>query len=104
MNKGGLVGEVVKKTGQTRADVARVIDATIDSVAKGERVALVGFGTFEKRRRGARTARNPRQPDVAIPVPAREVPAFNPGQAFKEAVAEKKRRSTKKSTAKRTRR
>jgi len=108
VNKGGLVGEVVKRTGQTRADVARVIDAAIDtireSVAKGERVALVGFGTFEKRRRGARTARNPRKPEVAIPVPAREVPAFNPGQAFKEAVAEKKRRSTKKPTAKRTRR
>ena len=108
MNKGGLVGEVVKRTGQTRADVARVIDAAIDTirdaVAKGDRVALVGFGTFEKRRRSARTARNPRKPEVTINVPARVVPAFNPGQAFKEAVAEKKRRPAKKSTAKRARR
>ena len=67
MNKGGLVGEVVKRTGQTRADVSRVVDATIDTiretVAKGERVALVGFGTFDKRKRGQRTARNPRKPE-----------------------------------------
>jgi DNA-binding protein HU-beta len=108
VNKGGLVGEVVKRTGQTRADVSRVVDAAIDTirdaVAQGERVALVGFGTFEKRRRSARTARNPRKPEVTIAVPARVVPAFNPGQAFKDAVAEKKRRATKKSvTAKRNR-
>jgi len=108
VNKGGLVGEVVKRTGQTRADVSRVIDAAIDTVretvAKGERVALVGFGTFEKRKRGQRTARNPRKPEIPIVIPARVVPAFNPGQAFKEAVAEKKRRPAKKSAAKRTRR
>ena len=108
MNKGGLVGEVVKRTGQTRADVARALDAAIDTirdtVAKGERVALVGFGTFEKRRRSARTARNPRKPEVPIQIPARDVPSFNPGQAFRQAVAEKTRRSPKKSTAKRTRR
>ncbi len=108
MNKGDLVGEVAKRTGQNKADVARVVDAAIDTiretVAKGERVALVGFGTFEKRRRGQRLARNPRRPEEAITIPARTVPAFNPGQAFKEAVAEKKRRAPKKSTAKRTRR
>jgi DNA-binding protein HU-beta len=107
VNKGGLVAEVAKRTGQNKADVARVIDAAIDTirqtVAKGERVALVGFGTFEKRKRGQRLARNPRQPDIAITVPSRVVPAFNPGQAFREAVAEKKRRSTKKSTARRRR-
>ena len=108
MNKGGLVAEVSKRTGQSKADVARVVDAAIDTirqtVAKGERVALVGFGTFEKRRRGQRLARNPRQPDIAITIPSRVVPAFSPGQAFKEAVAEKKRRSTKRSTARRGRR
>ena len=108
MNKGGLVGDVVKRTGQSRADVSRVIDAAIDTiretVAKGDRVALVGFGTFEQRRRSARTARNPRKPDVPIQIPARVVPVFNPGQAFKEAVAEKKRRAPRKTTAKRTRR
>ena len=108
MNKGGLVGEVVKRTGQTRADVSRVIDASIDvirdTVAKGERVALVGFGTFEQRRRSARTARNPRKPEVTITVPARVVPSFNPGQAFKAAVADRKRRAPKKAMTGRRRR
>jgi DNA-binding protein HU-beta len=107
VTKSGLVGEVAKRTGKNKADVARVVDASIavirEAVAKGERVALVGFGTFEKRRRGQRLARNPRKPEVAITVPARVVPSFNPGQAFKEVVAEKKRRSAKKSSAKRRR-
>ena len=99
MNKSGLVGEVAKRTGQSKADVGRVVDAAIatirETVAKGDRVSLVGFGTFEKRRRGQRLARNPRQPEIAITIPARDVPAFVPGQAFKEAVVEKRRRSAK---------
>lgn len=97
MNKSGLVAEVAKRTDSNRADVAAVIDETMavirDTVAKGERVALVGFGTFEKRRRNRRIARNPRQPEVAITVPARDIPQFTPGQAFKEAVATKRRRA-----------
>src|SRR5436190_517941 len=108
VNKGGLVGEVSKRTGLNKADVARVVDASIDTireaVAKGDRVALVGFGTFEQRKRGQRLARNPRKPEVEITVPARVVPSFTPGQAFTEAVAEKKRRSLRKTTAKGTRR
>jgi len=104
MNKSGLVAEVAKRTDRNRADVAAVVDETMavirDTVAKGERVALVGFGTFEKRRRNRRVARNPRQPEVSITVPARDVPSFAPGQAFKQAVATKRRRSaTKKSTS-----
>jgi DNA-binding protein HU-beta len=105
VNKSGLVGEVAKRTGKNKADVARVLDAAIatirEAVAKGERVALVGFGTFEKRRRGQRLARNPRRPEEEIKIPAREVPAFAPGQAFKEAVA--RRRQPKKTAAKRSR-
>ncbi len=97
MNKSGLVAEVAKRTDLNRADVARTIDEAMsvirDTVAKGERVALVGFGTFEKRRRNKRVARNPRRPDVAIAVPARDVPSFAPGQAFKHAVAAKRRRA-----------
>jgi DNA-binding protein HU-beta len=105
MNKSGLVAEVAKRTDRNRADVAAVVDETMavirDTVAKGERVALVGFGTFEKRRRNRRVARNPRRPEVSIPVPARDVPSFAPGQAFKQAVATKRRRSpTKSSTSK----
>ena len=108
MNKSGLVAEVAKRTDRNRAEIAEVLDQTMavirETVSKGERVSLVGFGTFDKRKRGQRTARNPRKPEVPIVIPARVVPAFNPGQAFKEAVAEKKRRPAKKSAAKRTRR
>src|SRR5438094_4317961 len=74
VNKGGLVAEVAKRTDANRSEVARIVDETMavirDAVASGERVALVGFGTFEKRRRNKRLARNPRQPDVTITVPA----------------------------------
>src|SRR5215210_6195497 len=66
MNKSGLVAEVAKRTDRNRTDVAAIVDETMavirDTVAKGERVALVGFGTFEKRRRNKRVARNPRKP------------------------------------------
>jgi|tagenome__1003787_1003787.scaffolds.fasta_scaffold20391981_2 DNA-binding protein HU-beta len=104
MNKSGLVAEVAKRTDANRADVAAIVDETMavirETVAKGERVALVGFGTFEKRRRNRRVARNPRKPDVPITVPARDVPSFAPGQQFKQVVAVKRRRAPAKSTAK----
>ena len=104
MNKSGLVAEVAKRRDANRADVAAIVDETMsvikDTVAKGERVALVGFGTFEKRRRNRRVARNPRKPDVPITVPARDVPQFTPGQAFKQVVAAKRtRRAAAKTTA-----
>jgi len=99
VNKSGLVAEVAKRVDKNKADVARVLDAAMavirDTVAKGERVALVGFGTFERQRRNKRLARNPRQPDVTYTVPARDVPAFAPGQAFRQAVAGKRRRTAK---------
>jgi DNA-binding protein HU-beta len=91
MNKNGLVAEVAKRTGMTKAEVGRTIDAAIrvmrDAVANGDRVSLVGFGTFERRRRNQRIARNPRQPQTPIVVPARDLPWFTPGKEFKEAVA-----------------
>jgi len=95
MNKGGLVAEVAKRTDLNKADVARVIDESMDvirkTVAAGERVALVGFGTFERRRRNRRLARNPRRPDQTVIIPARDVPSFNPGQAFRQAVTGRRR-------------
>ncbi|HEY2802560.1 MAG TPA: HU family DNA-binding protein [Actinomycetota bacterium] len=104
VNKNSLVAEVAKQTGQSKTDVARVVDAAIstirETVSAGERVSLVGFGSFEKRRRARRVARNPHQPDVAIPVPARDVPTFVPGTAFREETASKRKRAP----AKRTRR
>jgi DNA-binding protein HU-beta len=103
VNKSSLVAEVSKRTGSSKTEVARVVDATIDTiretVSAGERVSLVGFGSFEKRRRARRVARNPHQPDVAIPVPARDVPTFVPGMAFREETAKRRR-----APAKRTRR
>lgn len=90
MNKGGLVSEVAKKTGLSKADVGRVIDATIDTVREtvvdGERVTLADFGTFERKHRNRRIARNPRQPTVPIVVPARDLPAFTPGKEFRQQV------------------
>jgi DNA-binding protein HU-beta len=90
MNKGGLVAEVAKRTGLSKSDVARVVDATIDtvrdSVVQGERVTLADFGTFERKHRNQRVARNPRKPDVPIVVPARDLPSFTPGKEFREGV------------------
>jgi DNA-binding protein HU-beta len=104
MNKSGLVAEVAKRTDRNRSEVAQIVDQTMavirDTVAKGERVALVGFGTFEKRRRNRRIARNPRQPEIPITIPARDLPSFAPGQAFKQAVASKRRRASSRTKAK----
>lgn len=99
MNKGGLVTEVARRTGLSKTDVLSVIDNSMDvireRVVKGERVALVGFGTFEKRRRNKRIARNPRKPEMTVTVPARDVPWFTAGKQFKDLV-DKKRGTTKK--------
>jgi DNA-binding protein HU-beta len=96
MNKGGLVGEVARRTGLSKAEVARVVDASIDaireSVVKGERVTLADFGTFERKHRNERIARNPRSPEVPIVVPARDLPAFTPGKEFREQVLGSRRR------------
>ena len=87
MNKGGLVAEVAKRTGLSKAEVGRVVDATIDSirdsVVLGERVTLADFGTFERKHRNQRVARNPRKPDVPIIVPARDLPSFTAGKEFR---------------------
>ncbi|HWC72153.1 MAG TPA: HU family DNA-binding protein [Actinomycetota bacterium] len=90
MNKGGLVAEVSKRTGLSKADAGRAIDAVIDSirdsVVRGERVTLADFGTFERKHRNERIARNPRRPQIPIVVPARDLPAFTPGKEFREQV------------------
>ena len=100
MNKNGLVAEIAKRTGSSKADVARSVDAAMDvireTVSRGDRVSLVGFGTFERRRRNQRIARNPRQPQTPIVVPARDLPWFTPGKEFKDLIASKRRRSASK--------
>ncbi len=95
MNKGDLVAEVSEVAGISRRAAADAVDATLEAiaraVARGDKVVLSGFGSFEKRLRAPRTARNP-QTGEAVKVPATSVAVFRPGQDFKEAVAGKKRR------------
>lgn len=89
MNKRGLVSEVAKRTDLAKASVARVVDAAIasikDTVAKGQRVSLSGFGTFERRKRAPRLGRNPHT-GQAVKIPATNAPMFRPGNEFREAV------------------
>ena len=89
MNKEELVKEIAKKAKVSQKAAADVLSATIDTVqktvAKGKKVTLVGFGTFESRKRKARTGRNP-QTGAAIKIAAKTVPAFSAGKKFKDAV------------------
>ncbi len=90
MTKAELVAAVVKKTGLKKKDAAAAVDAVFDaikaSLKKGQPVRVVGFGTFEVRRRAARTGVNP-QTGEKIKIPARRVPAFKPAAALKSAVS-----------------
>lgn len=89
MNKEELVKEVAKKAKVSQKATADVIAAVLDtvqkSVAKGKKVTLVGFGTFEARKRAARTGRNP-QTGASLKIAAKTVPAFSAGKKFKEIV------------------
>jgi DNA-binding protein HU-beta len=92
LNRKELVDAIQKHTAVARADVDRVLGSLIQhtqvAVKKGERVALVGFGTFERQDRKARTARNPRS-GAPVKVKATKVPRFRAGQGFKDVVAGK---------------
>lgn len=89
MNKSELIAEVALKVELTKKDadaaVNAVIDAITDSLKKGDKVQLVGFGTFEVRERGARTGRDPRT-NKEIKIPASKAPAFKAGKALKDTV------------------
>ncbi|NJK29643.1 MAG: HU family DNA-binding protein [Acaryochloris sp. RU_4_1] len=90
MNKGELVNAIADKTGVTKkqADVtlSAAVDVIIDAVSGGDKVTLVGFGSFEPRARKARNGRNP-QTGKKLKIPATRVPAFSAGKLFKEKVA-----------------
>jgi DNA-binding protein HU-beta len=92
LNRKELVDSIQKHTSVARADVDKVLGSLIQhtevAVKKGERVALVGFGTFERQDRRARTARNPRSGEP-VKVKATKVPRFRAGQGFKDVVAGK---------------
>lgn len=92
MNKEELVQEVAKRAKTTQKEASEIITATMDvitkTVAKGKKVTLVGFGTFEARKRAARTGRNP-QTGKEIQIPAKKVPVFSAGKKFKELFTKK---------------
>ncbi len=92
MNKEELVQEISKKAKVTQKDAAEVLGCLVETiqktVSKGEKVTLVGFGTFESRKRAARTGRNP-QTGKEIKIAAKTVPAFSAGKKFKELVNKK---------------
>ncbi|MBC6419051.1 MAG: HU family DNA-binding protein [Prochloron sp. SP5CPC1] len=93
MNKGQLVDQVAEKATVTKKQADAVITAAIETimatVSAGEKVTLVGFGSFESRDRKAREGRNPKTGEK-MEIPATQVPAFSAGKLFKEKVAPKK--------------
>lgn len=89
MNRAELVEKVASATGQPKSEITRTLSAMLHTVtgalAKGDKVTLVGFGTFERRMRKARTGRNPRTLDP-LRIPAAKVPAFRAGKELKDIV------------------
>ena len=89
MNKTELTDAVAEAADITKADAARALDAVLTTIsntlASGEQVGVVGFGTFLVRERAARVGRNP-QTGAEIRIAAATVPAFKPGKALKDAV------------------
>ena len=90
MTKAELVTSLAEKSGLTKKDsekaLAAFIETVTDTLAKGESIQLVGFGTFEVRERAAREGINPRT-KAKIEIPASKVPAFKAGRALKDAVS-----------------
>ena len=88
-NKQELVTDVATATGLTKKDATAAVDAVFASIqetlAKGEKVQLIGFGNFEVRSRAARKGRNP-QTGEDIEIAASKIPAFKPGKALKDAI------------------
>jgi len=90
VNKADLIDAIAKQVSIAKTAAANVVDAFIDTVTKslkkGEKVTLMGFGSWEVRERAARVGRNP-QTGKEIKIKAKKVPKFNPGKELKEAVA-----------------
>ena len=90
MNKTELVAAVAEKVGLTKKDAERVVNAAVETITetlvKGEKVQLSGFGNFEVKAREARVGRNPRTKET-IQIPATRLPAFKASKALKDAVS-----------------
>ena len=93
MKKSELIAAIAEKTGMTKKDSEKAVGAFIETVkatvAKKQKVQLIGFGTFEPRVRAASTGKNPRT-GAAIKIAKATVPAFKAGKGFKDAVNKKK--------------
>lgn len=91
MSKAELINLIAEKGDYSKKDAEKalstVIDAITDSLKKGEKISLVGFGSFEVRERAARNAINPLTKEQ-ISIPAKKVPAFKAGKALKDAVSQ----------------
>ena len=89
MNKSELIDAIAEATELSKADSGRALDATLETIsgtlAKGDQVVLVGFGTFSVKQRAARTGRNPKTGET-IQIKATKVPGFKPGKALKDTV------------------
>lgn len=89
MNKADLIGKIANDSKISKAQATKALDSfissTVTAVKKGDKVTLVGFGTFSSTRRAARTGRNP-QTGAAIKIPARTVARFKVGKAFAKKV------------------
>lgn len=90
MNKAELITAVAEKAGLSKKDTEKVINATFDAITAelvaGEKVSLVGFGSFDVKLRGERIGRNPRTKEE-VTIPASRVPQFKAGKALKDAVS-----------------
>ena len=91
MNKAALVSKMVEKSelGLTKKQAEDALNAFMSSVedtlVQGDKIQLIGFGTFETRERAARKGRNPRNPEEIIEIPSSIAPIFKPGKLLKEA-------------------
>ncbi|MGB8698223.1 MAG: HU family DNA-binding protein [Thermosynechococcaceae cyanobacterium] len=90
MNKGELVDAIASKANVTKKQADEILSAALDTivetVSQGDKVTLVGFGSFEQRQRAEREGRNPKTGET-MTIPATTVPAFSAGKQFKEKVA-----------------
>ena len=89
MNKSELIAKIADKAELTKKDAEKALNAFVDSVTEGliagEKIVLVGFGSFETKKRAARKGKNP-QTGAIIDIPAATVPTFKVGKALKDAV------------------
>ena len=90
MNKVELIAQIAEKSGLSKKDAEKALAATVDAITEavstGDKVQLVGFGSFEVKQREARVGRNPKTQE-AIEIPATRVPVFKAGRALKDAVS-----------------